>query len=650
MSNRGWLGWIVLFAAAAAWIARALPHIPAAPLQDAEPPRVEAPGDPPGEPAHAPEGALPAPPIAFGPYVAQQVNVGAGGANIPGDAANEPSIAVDPTDPDNLVIGWRQFDTVASNFRQAGRGYSHDGGRTWTFPGVLDPGVFRSDPVLAADASGSFLYNAVTIVPGNLYQCAVFKSTDRGVTFGPAVYSYGGDKAWMTVDTTASQGAGHVYGYWSRFAGCCGTNVFNRSTNAAGSFEPPVPILGDFVWGTLDVTSDGRLFLGGVVATNFSMFAIARSSDARNAAATPSFDLTAQVNLGGTLLYSVAGSPNPGGLLGQVWIATDRSTGPTAGNVYLLCSVDPPGSDPLDLRFSRSTDGGATWSPSVRVNDDPANNGAWQWFGTLAVAPNGRIDVVWNDTRNTGAANMSQLFTSSSTDAGVTWSANQALTPAWNSHVGWPNQDKIGDYYDMVSDAVGADLAFAATFNGEQDVYYMRLGDRDCNQNGIGDSIDIALGTSLDTNGDGIPDECQCPVTSYCTAKTNSLGCVPFMVSGGLPSATVPSGFLLRAEQVLPGKVGLLIYSTSGPGGSPFQGGYLCVSATVKRTPGQISGSAGSPPCTGTYSFDFNARIASGVDPSLASGQQVWTQYWSRDGAASFGTGLTNAVTFDICP
>src|SRR5688572_9326201 len=68
-------------------------------------------------------------PIQFGPYTIHQVNVAANGANILGDAANEPSIAVDPTDPDVMAIAWRQFDTIASNFRQAGRGYSRDGGR-----------------------------------------------------------------------------------------------------------------------------------------------------------------------------------------------------------------------------------------------------------------------------------------------------------------------------------------------------------------------------------------------------------------------------------------------------------------------------------------------------------------------------------------
>ncbi|HEY3246299.1 MAG TPA: hypothetical protein VGM03_23390, partial [Phycisphaerae bacterium] len=87
-----------------------------------------------------------------------QVNVDADGNNIPGDAANEPSIAIDPTNPNRVVIGFRQFDNVMSNFRQAGYAYSTDAGATWTFPGVLDPGVFRSDPVLAANAEGTVYY------------------------------------------------------------------------------------------------------------------------------------------------------------------------------------------------------------------------------------------------------------------------------------------------------------------------------------------------------------------------------------------------------------------------------------------------------------------------------------------------------------
>jgi len=67
----------------------------------------------------------------FGPFTSFQVNVDANHQNILGDAANEPSIAVDPTDGNKMTIGWRQFNTVNSNFRQGGWGYTTDGGTTW---------------------------------------------------------------------------------------------------------------------------------------------------------------------------------------------------------------------------------------------------------------------------------------------------------------------------------------------------------------------------------------------------------------------------------------------------------------------------------------------------------------------------------------
>ena len=91
-------------------------------------------------------------------FTSYQVNVDAQGHNIVGDAANEPSICVDPTNPNKMAIGWRQFNTVTSNFRQGGYGYTTNGGTSWTFPGVLENNVWRTDPVLNSDDTGNFFY------------------------------------------------------------------------------------------------------------------------------------------------------------------------------------------------------------------------------------------------------------------------------------------------------------------------------------------------------------------------------------------------------------------------------------------------------------------------------------------------------------
>jgi len=440
--------------------------------------RPERPDDPPMEralPPGVPTVSVPRD-VTVGPYHSVQVNIDAGGNNLVGDAANEPSIAVDASNPSRIVIGWRQFDTVASNFRQAGRGYSHDGGRTWTFPGVFEPGVFRSDPVLGADAEGTIYYNSLR-VDGSQYDCDFFKSDDGGVTWTEPLFAQGGDKLWFTISRTGGLGHGHIYQAWNVAGNQYFPATFNRSVSGGVFWSVPQELPGRPVFGSLAVGPSGELYVAGVPnSSNTAVSRVTKSVDAQNPFLNPTFSPAVQVNLDGR--FRIGRPPNPGGLMGMVWIDVDRSGGARNGWVYLLASAERTSGDPMDIMFSRSTDGGQTWSAAVRINDDDALGLAWQWFGTLSVAPNGRIDAIWNDTRDSGVDTISALYYSSSEDGGVTWSANVRLSPSFDSTVGWPDQNKIGDYYHMVSDNVGANLAYSATFNDEQDVYFLRIGPR----------------------------------------------------------------------------------------------------------------------------------------------------------------------------
>ena len=142
----------------------------------------------------------------------------------------------------------------------------------------------------------------------------------------------------------------------------------------------------------------------------------------------------------------------------------------------MLASVQPTGfAIGSDVMFARSTDGGRTFSAPYRVNDDAVNHAKWHWFGAMSVAPNGRIDAVWYDMRNSPNNVTSQLFYSYSTDGGDSWSPNVAVSNPFNPFIGYPNQQKIGDYITVVSDDTSANVAYAATFNGEEDIYYVRV-------------------------------------------------------------------------------------------------------------------------------------------------------------------------------
>src|SRR5438105_700340 len=329
-------------------------------------------------------------------FTSYQVNVDANGHNIVGDAANEPSIAADPTNPSKMTIGWRQFNSVQSNFRQGGWGYTTNGGTSWTFPGVLENNVFRSDPVLNSNETGTFFYLSLL----QSFCDDMWRSLNSGQSWTrlpPEGGGGGGDKEWFTIDKTNGTGHGFQYQAWST-AAACNFGQFSRSTDGGVSWQSPLSLPNAPVWGTLDVDTNGNLFIGG--ASNFSSpFYCLRSSNAQNPNVTPTFDQVTQVNLGGDLVFG--DTINPGGLGGQCFLAVDRSVGPTNNNIYMIATVQPFGfSTGTDVMFARSTDGGLTFSAPHRINDDPINHNKWHWFGTFSVAPNGRIDAVWFDTRN----------------------------------------------------------------------------------------------------------------------------------------------------------------------------------------------------------------------------------------------------------
>ncbi len=156
-------------------------------------------------------------------------------------------------------------------------------------------------------------------------------------------------------------------------------------------------------------------------------------------------------------------------------------------------------------------------------------------------------------------------------------------------------------------------------------------------------STAIVLDVQLDPAGQA---------TIYCTAKVNSQFCTPAITYSGAASASSPQPFDIGAVNMLNNKNGVLFYGFE-PYSLPFQGAYLCVKPPVKRTPVQNSGGNPPPPdCSGTYSFDFNAYIQSGADPLLVVGTSVYAGYWARDPAdfSGFGTSLTDALAFTICP
>ncbi len=78
--------------------------------------------------------------------------------------------------------------------------------------------------------------------------------------------------------------------------------------------------------------------------------------------------------------------------------------------------------------YLRSTDGGATWTePKVIPDSDPAKL-LGSYIPNITTAPNGRVDVVWWDTRDDPGIRANDVYYAYSTDNGSTWSKNIRVT------------------------------------------------------------------------------------------------------------------------------------------------------------------------------------------------------------------------------
>ena len=131
----------------------------------------------------------------------------------------------------------------------------------------------------------------------------------------------------------------------------------------------------------------------------------------------------------------------------------------------------------------------------------------------------------------------------------------------------------------------------------------------------------------------------------YCQSQTTTGGCVPHVTWIGGPPGQTGTTFRVEARGVPAKKPGQLFYGYAARS-LPYFGGTLCCAPPLKRTPPMLS--SGSSGCTGRYVFYFNAWIASGADPNLVPGVDVYSQYWMRDTGGVGNAALSDALKFTL--
>lgn len=94
---------------------------------------------------------------------------------------------------------------------------------------------------------------------------------------------------------------------------------------------------------------------------------------------------------------------------------------------YAATPGDTPSASRSDIVVQRSTDNGVTWTEPVAINDDDPKDQYTAFYPQLDVAPNGRVDVIWQDNRDQTDYLVEVRYTYS-TDGGATWAPNMGVT------------------------------------------------------------------------------------------------------------------------------------------------------------------------------------------------------------------------------
>ena len=97
----------------------------------------------------------------------------------------------------------------------------------------------------------------------------------------------------------------------------------------------------------------------------------------------------------------------------------------------------------LDVFVSRSGDGGATWAKPVRVNSNRLKDGTDQYMPRVAVAPTGRVDVLFLDRRRDPGNLKMDAYLAVSTDDGTAFDDVRVSTASFDSRVGFSANPKL---------------------------------------------------------------------------------------------------------------------------------------------------------------------------------------------------------------
>jgi photosystem II stability/assembly factor-like uncharacterized protein len=428
----------------------------------------------------------------------------------------EPQVDVNPTNSLNIVGAWQQDRWTDGGANSLIAGVSMDGGATWTQ--VPIPGITRcggggeyeraTDPWVSFAPNGDVYFMSQTFNSSNATNAQlVSKSTDGGLTWSDPITlirdtdaTVLNDKVALTADPTNEKLA---YSVWTRLVfpnerasaaageralGYRGPTYFARTTDGGQSWEPARKIydpgqVNQTIANQIVVLPNGTLVNVFDLIYNFKNTNKVRGHNVAVMRSTDKGVTWSSPTIVSKLEQVQVTDPDTGQLVRTGDIVPDVAVDRQSGALYLVWQdARFSGGDHAGIAFSKSTDGGRTWSDPVQINQVPSVSA---FTATVHVADDGTIGVSYYDFRNNTTTQPldTDYWLVHSHDRGATWSENHIAGPFdMKSAPDSPGRGFfVGDYEGLT--AIGDSFVpfFVQANSGNQagnasDVYFTRVG------------------------------------------------------------------------------------------------------------------------------------------------------------------------------
>ena len=374
-------------------------------------------------------------------------------------AHNSPTLVRNPVRPANLAVSSR----IDTPFFSCGLHVSADAGASWTqtaipAPKGEEPKCFAPDVAYSAD--GTLYLSFVTLAgSGNVpHALWLSKSTDGGRTLSTPV-KVAGELTFQVRLAPDPVNAKRVFMTWLqadevgllRISGTTSPIVAARSDDAGATWSDPAPVSGSarerVVTPAPVVGRDGSLYVlyqdlgddrldyegvhrgrGGAAYDGRFSLVMARSRDGLGGWKESVVD--AQVSPISRFLVFLPPAPS---------IAIDDD-----GRLYAAFQDDRLG-DP-DVNLWTLEPGTSKWKGPKRVNDTRRRDGTAQYLPKIAVASDGRLDVLYYDRRADAKNVMNQVSLQSSFDHAKTFTpALRLSSQAFDSTIGFGRKEGLPD-------------------------------------------------------------------------------------------------------------------------------------------------------------------------------------------------------------